>query len=318
MLFMFVFKEFITVKLMKLLTFGKGHHKNWNGIQLMCASMGIDLELSTDVNRIKRFDYDILICVDRYFHPEQFPIHIKLIIGPHFFPESHTGMHGPLCNTSERAAFNTLSVWNENNHNVLFGSLVIPIAQFPYAVDVDRFCAKSTDSAAYDCLLYFKHRDPALLHRAIEILQSKDISFRCIRYGSYTEEQYMQELKQCKFMLVIDGHESQGFALQEAMSTNTPLLVLDATSLFDEISDNGTSFWKVKTSKIIPATSVPYWSDAECGIKITNIEDLPSALDTMMTSYQTFSPRDYVVRSLSAKVCMKRILDYFGLHRDGV
>ena len=298
---------------MKLLTLGQGHHKNWNGIQQMCASMGIDLELTTDALRLNHFDYDILISVSRYFHIEQFPLHIKLIFGPHLFPESHTGMHGPLCNTSERAAFNTLSVWNENNHNILFGSLVVPIAQFPYAVDVDRFCAKPVDSAMYDCLIYFKHRDPALLHRATEILQTSGVSYRHISYGSYSEEQYMEQLKQCKFMLVIDAHESQGFALQEAMSTNTPLLVLDATSLFDEILEDGTSYWKQKTGKVIPATSVPYWSDSECGIRITDIAELPSALDTMMRSYRTFSPRDYVVRTLSPKVCMKRILDYFGL-----
>jgi glycosyltransferase involved in cell wall biosynthesis len=298
---------------MKLLTLGQGHNKNWNGIQLMCASMGIDLELTTDASRLTRFDYDILISVSKYFHIEQFPRHIKLIFGPHFFPKSHTGMHGTLCNTSERAAFNTLSLWNETNHNILFGSLVVPIAQFPYAVDVNRFSAKSTDTATYDCLIYFKHRDPALLHRATEILQSKGISHRFIRYGSYSEQHYMDELKQCKFMLVIDAHESQGFALQEAMSTNTPLLVLDATSLFDEILDNGVSEWKQKTDKFIPATSVPYWSDAECGIRITNIDDLPCSVETMSSSYQTFTPRDYVVRTLSPKACMKRILDYFDL-----
>jgi len=298
---------------MKLVTLGQGHHKNWNGIQLMCASMGIDFELVTDASRLTRFDYDILISVSRYLHPEQFPPHVKVIIGPHFFPESHTGMHGPLCKTSERAVFNTLSLWNEKAHNDLYGSLVVPIVQFPYAVDVDRFSAKPADSAVYDCLVYFKHRDPALLHRTVEILQAKGVSHRCIRYGSYSEQQYMDELKQCKFMLVIDGHESQGFALQEAMSTNTPLLVLDATSLFDEILDDGTSYWKQKTTKNIHATSVPYWSDTECGIRITDISDLPSALDTMSNSYQTFTPREYVVRTLSPKACMQRILDYFGL-----
>jgi len=60
------------------------------------------------------------------------------------------------------------------------------------------------------------------------------------------------------------------------------------------------------------ATSVPYWSD-ECGIKITKETELEDALDRMLCSYTSYNPRDYIIDTLSDKVCMERILDYFKL-----
>jgi hypothetical protein len=111
-------------------------------------------------------------------------------------------------------------------------------------------------------------------------------------------------------MLVIDAHESQGFALQEAMSCNVPLLVVDAMSMYDEKSDGINSVYDFLKPKKLLATSVPYWSD-ECGIKINEYDDLSNSIDKILSN--TYTPREYVVRTLSDKVCMKRMLDYFQL-----
>lgn len=34
-------------------------------------------------------------------------------------------------------------------------------------------------------------------------------------------------------------------------------------------------------------------------------------MDTLIIMSSSFTPRDYIVRTLSDEVCMKRILDYF-------
>ena len=111
-------------------------------------------------------------------------------------------------------------------------------------------------------------------------------------------------------MITLDAHESQGFGLEEAMSSGVPLLVMDAQSMYDEMDDGLTATYEYLRPKKLVATSVPYWSD-ECGIKITEQSELSTAVDKMMINYSNFTPRDYIVRTLSDEVCMRRILDYF-------
>lgn len=142
------------------------------------------------------------------------------------------------------------------------------------------------------------------------LLEEKALKYHVFRYGSYNEEDYKNCLLMSKFMLVLDGHESQGFALEEAMSCNTPLLVVDATSMYDETNDG--VYEHLKPKKLL-ATSVPYWSE-ECGIKITNPVQLSDSIDNMMANYKQYTPRNYILNTLSDKVCMERILDYFSLY----
>ncbi len=113
-------------------------------------------------------------------------------------------------------------------------------------------------------------------------------------------------------MIVLDAHESQGFALQEAMSCNVPLLVIDATSMYDEYL-YGRQIYSNYRPLALKATSVPYWSD-ECGLK-TTIIDLAETIDFMKKEWQTFRPRDFIVRELSESSCMQKILDYFKLSK---
>jgi chitinase len=112
-------------------------------------------------------------------------------------------------------------------------------------------------------------------------------------------------------MLVLDAHESQGFALQEAMSCNVPLLVIDAMSMYDEKCDGINSVYDFLKPKKLSATSVPYWSH-ECGVKINESNDLSDSIDKIMSN--KYTPREYIVRTLSDNVCMKRIIDYFQLN----
>jgi glycosyltransferase involved in cell wall biosynthesis len=107
-------------------------------------------------------------------------------------------------------------------------------------------------------------------------------------------------------MLTLDAHESQGFALQEAMSCNVPLLVFDINSVYDEY---GTSFFNHYKPLDLKATSVPYWSD-KCGLKTNELNDIPEMIDQMINTYQTFEPRKFIIDNLSEEVCMKRILDF--------
>jgi glycosyltransferase involved in cell wall biosynthesis len=111
-------------------------------------------------------------------------------------------------------------------------------------------------------------------------------------------------------MVVVDAHESQGYALQEAMSCGVPLLVWDVQSMYQEFNGNRQVYQD--NGYQLLATSVPYW-DERCGIRVENKEDLTAALDRMQESWGSFRPREFVVETLSDIVCMRRWLDYFNI-----
>ena len=84
-------------------------------------------------------------------------------------------------------------------------------------------------------------------------------------------------------MISLDAHESQGFALEEAMSCNIPLLVSDAQTMYEEYNDGVNSTYYNHRPKKMLSTSVPYWSE-QCGIKIDNINKINDAVDKFVES----------------------------------
>jgi len=298
----------IPIQQMKLIFYQPLHHKNLASIKRMCDSMCIQLEVTSDFNRIKQNNYDILIANHSFVKPEFIPENVKIIYGPQHwvFPEGE--IIGP--NNTEynkKCVYNSLSKWVEELYLEMAESLIMPISQFPFSVDTETFKPGDVQKTL-DCVLYIKRRESTVVERVIEILNKKELSYKIFRYGSYNEADYLKTLHICKFMVVLDASESQGFALQEAMSCDIPLLVLDVKSMHDEY-ENGFTYEYLKSKKLI-ATSVPYWSD-ECGIKIDRIEDIDKSMDTIICKRETYKPREYIISMLTDEICMKRILDYF-------
>ncbi len=300
------------MKLVFYMAAGIPHQKNWEGIQRMCKCCNIDFEYTNSIQRIMNNDYDMLYCMSNFVDPYLIPENIKIIYGPQLWVIPVPPMAGKFDEKlKDRCVFNLLSPWVEEYCREISPQFIMPIAHFPMGVNTDRF-KPSENEKEYDCILYIKRRNNELVHFTINLLNKLGLKYKIFRYGSYTESDYIDSLQKCKFMLTLDAHESQGFALEEAMSSGIPLLVVDATSMYDETNDGVNSIYEQYRPKKLLATSVPYWSD-ECGIKITEKGDLSVAIDTMMLSYESFTPRDYIVRTLSDEVCMRRILDYFKL-----
>ena len=293
---------------MKIVFLNPGHHKNINAIERMCNKTNIKLEITSNFQRCKTPDYDILISNMYFFSPDLIPENIKIIYGPQLFVVPS----GPIVGTlnpawTSRCINNTLSKWVETMFLEVSKNLVIQTAQFPFAVDTEKF--KPRGEKTLDCIIYFKHRNPQTLQEIKDILDQKQVSYQVFSYGSYNEQDYLNTLQKSKFMLTLDAHESQGFALQEAMSCNVPLLVFDIQSVYDEY---GTSFFNQYRPLKLKATSVPYW-DSSCGLKTTELSDVPVMVDQMLNTYQTFEPRKFIIENLSEEPCMQRILDYFKL-----
>jgi hypothetical protein len=298
----------------KLVLYARNHNfphpKNYESIQRMCKSYFINFEYTSNKERLKQNDYQLLLLTNEYISPDELPSNINIIYGPHHWVLPEGSLVGNIDNTlKDRCVYNSLSQWVKELYYEIVPSLKIPLYSFPFSVNIEKF-QPSNLAKDNDCILYIKQRSNDLSNFIISLLDKKKIKYNIIKYGSYNENNYINLLHTSKFMLVLDIHESQGFALEEAMSCNIPLLILDATTMYDEMPDGINSTYNHLKPKKLLSTSVPYWSD-ECGIKILEKEDLSNAIDTMINNYQSFNPRNYILNNLSDKICMKRILDYF-------
>ena len=161
-------------------------------------------------------------------------------------------------------------------------------------------------------LVYVKNKSSEFITEAMEIIKNelKDTSLAIFVYGQYTADTYFKTLmSRPQYMITLDGSESQGFALQEAMAMNIPLLVCDANDLRDNYpADN--HFQIPESPAEIPATSVPLWND-HCGIKIKDLGELSSAIHHMNDHYQEYSPRNLIIDQLNPKLCLQRFLEPF-------
>lgn len=175
------------------------------------------------------------------------------------------------------------------------------IEVWPAGIDTDAYCSTREIGDRNKILIYFKNRSEEELGSVMNILRSKNIVPEIIRYGSYKEVDYLDSLRQCRYMIWLGGYESQGIALEEALSCDIPIIVIDrelSASPFDKDS-----------------TAAPYFSD-ECGIKIKKVSDLSAALDQMDARFNTYTPRKYVLDNLSLEKSARRLIEMFNQDKN--
>ncbi len=179
-------------------------------------------------------------------------------------------------------------------------------------IDLDGF--EKVDRVGKEkILLYFKQRDKYLLEYAEKLLKSKNLEYELICYGFYKEEDYKKALKQSRFGIWIGCSESQGIGLQEALSTNLPLIVLDAKSIFDTVTTKSKNYFNYKFPKslaTIRSTTVPYF-DERCGIRIEKIDQLENAIDKMQANFAHYKPREFIEENLSLKMSATKLISFF-------
>ena len=151
----------------------------------------------------------------------------------------------------------------------------------------------------YGCLVYYKRRDQEELSKVRELLSDRHIPYNVMEYGQYSQNALEILAPESDFCFVLNGTESQGIAIQEIMSYNTPMLVWDIESWEDQGPE-----WSV------PATSVPYWSD-ECGERFINIDDMEVTFDRFYSRIGEYNPRKYVEDNLSYKKSIETLLEIF-------
>jgi len=181
---------------------------------------------------------------------------------------------------------------------------------WPAGIDTEKWSPSTQTDKNIDFLVYSKimwnkqETADQLRSPIIEKLQQAGFTYREITYGSYQEAEYFDLLQQCKAMIFLCEHESQGFALGEALSMNVPVLAWDQGLWLDPNRFN----WG--ENSVVPASSTPYF-DARCGMRFKNLDEFNEKLDIFWKKANSgeFSPRDYMVENLTLKKSAQIMLD---------
>lgn len=289
---------------MKILIIGGLHHKNEKALHWMLDECGYEYKFGNMSDNIN--DYDVIFSPTMPIDTSLYPPNKKFIFGPHFsvFPEKKITQ---INNVNNNCIYIQPSRWaadiwiNKGVNNIM------PIKSFPFAVDTNRFAPYANGVKVAAPLaeplpfVYYKHRDPNELYVLHHFLQSKNINnYKLVDYSKgYDENEYLTLLQNSKFGIILDRHESQGFAIQEALSCNVPLLVWNATSMSQEY---GAGFID------LPCTTIPYW-DEKCGELFNTTKELENVYCNFMKKLDMdyYNPREYILHNLSVKACAKRL-----------
>lgn len=138
-----------------------------------------------------------------------------------------------------------------------------------------------------DCLVYFKGRKKIELDTIIKNLKFKNLSYEIFEYGKYSNSRLIKAAKTSKFGIVLGRTESQGIGINELMSTNLPLFVIDSLENYFN-------------NKVYEGTSVPYW-DKKCGVKIDSMNYFNNKFPNFLKSVESdeYQPYQLIVDKLS-------------------
>ena len=285
---------------MKILFFkGLGiHHKNEHALSLYKNTQFYSIGQIADLDKLDLSQYDCVYSPSTPINVSKYP-RIKFIFGPHFsvFPDERQMniMRGP------NAVYIQPSEWASQAWYNSPYCVDIPIKTVPFAVDIYRFCDIRPPVERTQVFVYYKSRAPNDIYFVLSILEKRGIRGKVFQYGKYNEAEYLTYLQQSRYGIWIDAHESQGFALEEALSCNVPLLVWNVKSMNQEYGQNYPD---------IPASTIPYWDD-RCGEMFYNVGEFESTFDLFLSKLDTYSPRQYVVENLSPDICEKQFVSLY-------
>lgn len=285
---------------MKIYKTGWFHHKNEKGLLLLGDVVQVwngetdGIIISNEINE------DII----------QNPKYPHVIIGPgvdflvalRYFSE-YAG--------NKRIIFNCLSPWQKSLFQWYSANSQVQYECIPFPVDTEKFRPVSSQKKRR-YFIYYKHRHSDHLNAMVSVLEQKGLenyASRFFIYGQYNEEEYLDYIREAEFGIWVGGHESQGFALEEALSCDCPLFVYDVKSLKDECM-NDTQYPWGRLQGNYPATSASYFDDS-CGMVEKEERDLSVAFNNFYGRLGSYKPREYVLNHLTTKQFHEKIQGLF-------
>lgn len=237
------------------------------------------------------------------------PPEIKVAVGPNLYD---LPKNVPSDLNLKRAVYLQPSPWSKKCWEYFgFNKCVLDV--WPSGIDIEEF-KPSKDKKEF-VLIYFKQRFDEELKIVKDILARRNINFRIIDYvKGYKEENYKNLLKKTRYLIWLGRQESQGIALQEALSSGVPILVWDVKYM---------GHWQVppavaaifsEEEKNYKDTTSAYYFDDSCGLKIKEASELKKAVEYMEKNLDKFQPRKYILENLSLEKQAKELILLYEKH----
>lgn len=306
----------------KILIIGHLHHKNKQGLIKILDHLNIHHQFVSGLTSDLTSQYNII------YSPSQ-PINISLypnnlfIFGPHFsvFPDNNQLasiqdiINSSNSSDSSNILYNrcvyiqpseqTVNLWKKYNANKY-----LSLKSFPFPVDTEIFAPSRNilDTNKTNIFIYYKRRHPIELNYIKTQIEDNNYKnqYRVFDYVQrYDENDYLNYIRTCKFGIILDAHESQGFAIQEALSCNIPLLVWSTRTMGQEYCNNYTY---PNNTDIL--STVPYW-DYRCGEIFYNLDDYINTYNIFIDNIEKniYKPREYILETLSLQPCAERFIN---------
>jgi hypothetical protein len=266
------------------------HHKNKIGIEKILSYLKWNYKYGTEQDII---NFDIIFSPGLPIDVSKYP-NKKFIFGPHFsvFPDHKMNL---INNKYDNAVYIQPSKWATDVWKNMGADKILPIETLSFPVDINKFI--NLNKICNKVFIYFKRRQPEELEFIIKYLNKKNIEYKIFDYVKrYDETEYINYLQESKYGIILDAHESQGFAIQEALSCNVPLLVWNTKYMSQEYGSNYSD---------IPCSTIPYW-DETCGDYFYDKEDFEKTFDIFIHKLDTYKPRQFILENLSVEKCAER------------
>lgn len=272
------------------------HRKNCNALQ---NYKNIQVVQIYDINQINNIDLSEFDCV----YSPALPIDVskypntKFLFGPHFsvFPD-----HKIQSLNGQNFVYAQPSDWALNSWKMCNYVKHVRFAKLPFGVDAQVYNETKPICDREHVFIYYKNRKPEELQFIKNFLDKQCVSYRVFSYTQqYPEHEYLNYLQQSKYGIWVGQHESQGFAVQEALSSNVPLLVWTVTSMNQEYGSRYDD---------IPATTIPYW-DERCGAYFHKDDEFEDKYKLFLSKLADYKPREYIMEQLSFDKCEERFIE---------
>lgn len=214
------------------------------------------------------------------------------VLGPGLF--DHPGQAPQLMADPRYRRYMVNSAWTYDLFRPYFGDTLF---QWFAGVDTEVWPDTRAHPKSIDFLIYAKFLwDPAtmrttMLAPIVDVLERRGMTWTVLHYGSHNHKQYRDLLSRARALIFLCEHETQGIAVQEAMSCGLPVLAWDAGLWLDPVR-------LAYAQDDVPASSVPYFSP-ECGERFAGLAEFEASLDRFVAREAEYDPRRFVIDTLS-------------------
>lgn len=205
--------------------------------------------------------------------------------------------HDRMAMSSELDGYLCFSGWHLTSFDLACPDFKEKAFVAPFGVDAADWTT-APDIRRPKRVLFYKKRAPHFLYnRCLQLVKERGYEVEEIVYGNYSLSDYRDSLQRASILVNWVDHETQGISMAEAWASDVPTLVWNPGFVFQVV--HGRNY-------VFDCSSSPYLSDST-GRFFRESDDLLRLLDDFSAGELRFSPRDWLLKNLTDKICAERL-----------